>query len=64
MEELWDEINKMKSTIEELQINDKRKDNIIEGQRRDIEKFSKIARQIDMIKLSEVTKGNRCGNNV
>ncbi len=64
MEELWGEINKMKSTIEELQLNDKRKDNIIEGQRIDIEKFSKMARQIDMIKLSSVTKGQKYERNV
>lgn len=64
MEELWNEINKLKSTIEELQLNDKRKDNIIEGQRLDIEKFSKMARQIDMIKLSEVTKGQKYESNV
>ena len=38
--------------------------NIVEGQRLDIEKFSKMARQIDMIKLSEVTKGNRYESNV
>lgn len=31
--------------------------NIVEGQRIDIEKFCKMARQIDLIKLSAITKG-------
>ena len=51
MEELWQEINKMKSTIEELQLNDKRKDNIIEGQRLDIDKLNRIARSVDLINM-------------
>lgn len=55
MEELWNEINKMKSTIEELQRNDKRKDNIIEGQRLDIEKLNRIARSVNLIN-TEVRK--------
>jgi len=38
--------------------------NIVEGQRIDIEKFSKMARQIDMIKLSSVTKGQKYESNV
>lgn len=50
MEELWNEINRMKATIEELQQNDKRKDNIIEGQRLDIEKLNRIARTVKLIK--------------
>lgn len=51
MEELWNEINKMKSTIEELQQNDKRKDNIIEGQRLDIEKLNRIARSVNLVNM-------------
>ncbi len=51
MEEVWNEINKLKSTIEELQLNDKRKDNIIECQRRDIEKLNSIARSVNLINM-------------